>query len=147
MNLVFDICYYSNNNNNNNNNRIHVLALQIWSFAVGSLMILMWTEWQFGDLLNSSYLHLQVWRNVGQKGLSDTDNLVNDPVGRSLTIILTMTDPVMDGTWLQLRVGIRLLVLLFLLKNTCCGYSLEERHQGAFNEYLQLSFQGEIQKY
>ena len=36
--------------------------------------------------------------------------------------------------------GIRLIVLLFLDENICCGYSLEAPRRGASNEYPQHMF-------
>ena len=38
------------------------------------------------------------------------------------------------------------IIFLVSQKNTRCGYSLEEPHEGTFNEYPQLCFYGGIQK-
>ena len=40
----------------------------------------------------------------------------------------------------KIRVGIRLILFLFLDKNICCGYSLEVSQGGASNEYQQHMF-------
>ena len=42
--------------------------------------------------------------------------------------------------------GIHIIIFLFLHKNICCGYSLEGPRQGAFNEYHNICFNGEIKK-
>ena len=39
-----------------------------------------------------------------------------------------------------------LISFLFLHENICCGYSLEAPRQGAFNEYHNICFHGEIRK-
>ena len=60
------------------------------------------------------------------------------------TLVMVSFFPPLNGFIATDKRGIHIIFFLFLHKNVCCGYSLEEPRRGASNEYHNICFRGEI---